>query len=600
MFYIILPIIISILSFIPFASKVHAENILSVSGMAIHGEPKYDSDFSNFEYVNPHAPKGGSLSLSAMGTFDSLNPYILKGNSAIGMSMVYETLLVSSNDEAFSEYASIAEKFEMPEDRSWVRFYINPKARWHDGKALTAADVEWSFNILIKEGNPFYKAYYANVEKVTIENTHQIKFQFNIKGNRELPLIMGQFPIFPKHYWAGKEFNKTSLEKPLGSGPYRVKSLEAGRSIVYERVNDWWGQELPINKGRYNFDEITFTYYRDESVAKQDFFAGGYDFVQENIAKTWATAYNVPAVLDNRIIKREQAHERPAGMQGFAFNTRKDIFADKEVRKALAYAFDFEWSNKQFAYGTYKRTRSFFSNSELASTGLPTKEELAILEQFRGQIPNEVFTSEYQPPKTNGSGKDLRKNLRIAMKTLDKAGWLLNKDTGLREKNDVALSFEILLVSPAFERWVMPFIGNLKKIGVNAKLRIVDVSQYQKRIEDFDFDMVVQTFGQSLSPGNEQRDFWHSEKAEINGGRNIIGIKNPVVDKLIDMIIQAPSRKELIVRTRALDRVLLWNYYVIPQWHNDHFRIAYWNKFGQPDIKPKYDIGYLDTWWVKK
>ncbi len=576
-----------------------ADEIKPRTAIAMHGEVKYKSNFKHLEYVNPDAPKGGSLKLHVIGSFDSLNPYILKGNPATGMGLVYETLLVSTDDEAFSEYANIAEKFEMPEDRSWVRFYINKAAKWHDGKPITAEDVKWSFDTLISKGNPFYRAYYANVKEAVIEDAHTVKFNFNVSGNRELPLIMGQMPVFPKHFWQNREFNKTSLDAPLGSGPYKVEEVIAGRSITFKRVKDWWGKDLPINKGRYNFDEITFTYYRDAPVAKQAFFAGEYDFIHENIAKDWATSYDVPAVREGKIIKREQAHQRPAGMQGFAYNIRKDIFKDKEVRKALAYAFDFEWSNKQFAYGAYKRTKSYFENSELASHGVPTGRELEILEKFKDQLPPELFTKEYAPPKTSGNGKDIRKNLRIAKQILKKAGWTLNKDTGNLEKDGVPLKFEILLVSPAFERWVAPFISNLKKIGVEAKIRIVDSSQYQKRVEDFDFDIIVQTFGQSLSPGNEQRDFWHSSKADVKGSRNVIGIKNPVIDELIDMVIHAPNRNELIYRTRALDRVLLWNYYVIPQWYNSVFRIAYWDKFGLPQIAPKYNIGYIDTWWSK-
>ena len=573
------------------------ETIGPAHGMAMHGEEKYKKDFTHFEYANPDAPKGGSLHMAAIGTFDSLNPYILKGVSAGGMSLLYETLLTHAKDEAFSEYGHVAETIEMPKDRSWVRFRLRKEARWHDGKPMTAEDVKWSFETLMEKGRPFYSAYYANVEKVEIEDPLQVRFVFNVTGNGELPLIVGQLPIFPKHYWADKDFGKTTLDAPLGSGPYKISKVQPGRQIVYERVKDYWAKDLPVLKGHYNFDEILFSYYRDDSVALQAFFAGEFDFRPEATAKSWATAYDVPSVKKGKIVKLKQEHGLSQGMQSFAYNTRRAVFKDTKVRQALAYAFDFEWSNKKFAFGTYHRSNSYFENSELASSGVPEGKELELLEQFRGQIPDSVFTTEYQPPKTSGSGKDIRKNLRQAVRLLDEAGWKVNKETGLREKDGTVLKFEILLVSPSFERWTSPFVQNLEKIGVKANIRVVDASQYQARVESFDFDMIVKSFGQSLSPGNEQRDYWHSEKADINGSMNVIGIKNPVIDQLIDLVIHAPSREDLVLRTRALDRVLLANHYVIPQWHLGYFRLAYWNKYSAPEISPKYDLGVIETWW---
>lgn len=566
--------------------------------MAMHGTPKYPADFTHFDYVNPDAPKGGTFRYALIGTFDSLNSYILRGNPAAGIQMMYQTLLEESRDEPFTEYGNLAESFEMAEDRSWVRFKLRKQARWHDGKPLTAEDVKWSFETLMEKGHPFYRSYYANVAKVEIEDPHSILFSFNVAGNRELPLIIGQLPVLPKHYWEGKDFGSTTLEPPLGSGPYKIIDVKPGQSITYERVKDWWAKDIPVNKGRYNFDTFVFTYYRDQSVAHQAFLSGEYDFVMENIARTWETGYDAPPVKDGRIVKREQAHELPRGMQAFIFNTRRPVFAEIAVREAVSYAFDFEWSNKQFAHGSYKRTTSFFSNSELASSGLPEGKELDILQEFRGQIPEEVFTKEYKPPATDGSGTGVRKNLRTAAGILEKAGWVLNKETGMREKNGIALSFELLLISPAFERWAAPFIKNLERIGIKAVLRIVDASQYQERMDGFDFDMIISTFGQSLSPGNEQRDFWHSEKADIQGSRNLMGIKNPVIDALIDQVIHAPDRETLVASTHALDRVLLWNHYVIPQWHLGYFRMAYWDKFGFPKQPPKYDSGVQDTWWI--
>ncbi len=585
-----------------FSSAANAEDgevLGPLYGVAMHGEPKYGADFTHFDYVNPDAPKGGEIRMSAIGTFDSLNPYILRGNPAIGSAMIYQSLLDSSDDEPFSQYGQIAESFEMDEDRSWVRFYLREEARWHDGKPLTAEDIKWSFRTLMEKGRPFFRSYYANVERVEIENPHQIRFVFNVAGNRELPLIIGQIPVMPKHYWEAedREFNRTTLEPPPGSGPYKIADVQPGRRIVYERVKDWWAADLPVNKGQYNFDRLVFIYYRDQSVAHQAFLAGEYDYKQETVAREWATGYDAPAVRDGRIVKRKQEHQRPQGLQAFAYNTRRPFFADRDVRKALAYAFDFEWSNRQFAHGTYVRSSSYFSNSELESSGLPEGRELEILEAFRDILPEEVFTKEYTPPETDGSGRGIRGNLRRAAELLDGAGWALNRDTGIREKDGAALRFEILLVSPAFERWVAPFIQNLERIGVKATMRVVDTSQYQARIDDFDFDMIVRSFGQSLSPGNEQRDFWHSEKADERGSYNIMGIKNPVIDALIDKVIHAPDRDELVYRTRALDRVLLWNHYVIPQWHIGYFRLAYWDKFGFPETPPKYDTGVPHTWW---
>ena len=428
------------------------------------------------------------------------------------------------------------------------------------------------------------------------ETPGRVKFIFDKGGNRELPLIMGQLPVLPRHFWEGRAFDATTLTPLLGSGPYKAVAVAPGRRVVYERVADWWGKDLPLNRGRYNYDKITYDYYRDDQVALQALFAGEYDFRQENIAKAWATAYDAAPVKAGHILKEELANSIPTGMQAFAFNIRRTVFADDRVREALGYAFDFEWSNKQFAFGKYQRTESFFSNSELASAGVPGGRELEILEKYRGQIPDAVFTQAYAAPRTDGSG-NLRTNLKKGMELLKAAGWKPGKD-GVLEKDGAPFRFEILLNSPSFERWVAPFVQNLKKMGVVADIRIVDTAQYQNRMDAFDFDMTIETFGQSLSPGNEQRDFWSSDKADVKGSRNVIGIKNPVIDALIDLVIAAPDREELVARTHALDRVLLWNHYVIPQWHIGYFRLAYWDKFGRPSKNPPYGLGIVDSWWI--
>ncbi len=572
------------------------EAVKAAHAIAMHGSPKYGPDFKNFDYVVPDAPKGGTVRQATIGTFDSLHPFLLKGVAAAGLGQTFATLTTGSDDEAFSRYGYVAESIEMPKDRSWVAFTLRPEARFHDGSPITVEDVIWTFEQLKTRGHPFYRAYYRNVVKAEKIGERKVKFTFAGSDNRELPLIVGELPILSKAFFEGRDFEKTTLEPLLGSGPYRVESVDPGRSITYRRVEDFWGRDLPVNKGRFNFDVIRIDYYRDNNISLEAFLSGNYDIRVENNSKLWATGYNAPAVRDGRIKKVMIPHERPTGMQGFAFNTRREIFRDRRVRQALGYAFDFEWSNKTLFYGQYTRTKSYFSNSELASRGLPGPEELKILEPFRDRLPEEVFTKEYEPPSTDGSG-NIRKNLRVAMRLLKEAGWVFRNKRLVNAETGQPFRFEILLVQPAFERIAQPFARNLERLGIEARIRIVDTAQYQNRLDNFDFDMIVVSIGQSLSPGNEQRDFWSSESADIRGGRNFMGIKDPVVDALVDLVISAPDRKSLIARTRALDRVLLWGHYVIPHWHIRAFRVAYWDKFGRPPRNPKYDLG-IDTWWI--
>ncbi|MHA1598516.1 MAG: extracellular solute-binding protein [Alphaproteobacteria bacterium] len=564
--------------------------------IAMHGAPKYGPDFKHFDYANPNAPKGGDVNLAAIGTYDNLNPFILKGISAAGSSQVFETLMESPEDEAFSEYGLLAETVETPPDRSWVIFTLRKEARWHDGKPVTPDDVIFSANTLKTKGHPFYRAYYASIDTVTKVGARAVKFTFSDTTNRELPLIVGQIPILPKHYWQDRDFTKTTLEPPLGSGPYKVGKIDAGRSITYERVADYWGANIPVNKGRYNFDSITYDYYRDGTVALEALKSNNYDFRQENISKNWATAYDIEQVRDGRMKKLNIGNEQPTGMQAFVFNTRRPQFTDHRVREAISYLFDFEWTNKTLFYGQYTRTSSYFSNSELASSGLPGKAELEILEPWRGKIPDQVFTKEYTPPKTDGSGSNIRDNQRAAFRLLKQAGYTFKGDR-MVGADGTPLEFEILLNQPIWERIALPFVKNLAKLGIIAKVRTVDAAQYQKRMEAFDFDMVVDVFGQSLSPGNEQRDMWTSDTADTNGSRNTIGVKDPVVDALVDLVIAAPDRETLIARTRALDRVLLWGHYVVPHWHIQSFRVAYWDKFGRPPQTPKYGLCF-SCWWI--
>ena len=598
------------------------ERVRVTHAMAMHGEPKYGPALKHFDYVNPDAPKGGEVRLGVQGTFDSFNPYIIKGVPGAGSAI--ESLTVSSADEAFTEYGLIAETIEWPDDRSWVTFTLREEARWHDGKPITADDVIFSFETLKAKGRPFFRFYYGSIEKAEKLGPRRVRFDFGAENdreasqtarqpsilpaecrdrfasgeriNRELPLIAGQLPILPKHYWEGRDFEKTTLEPPLGSGPYRIVDFDPGRYIVVERVDDYWGRDLAVNRGQYNFDRIRYDYYRDPTVIRLALKAGQIDYREENQAKAWALDYDVPRVREGWLKLEEVPHQRPTGMQAFVINNRRPVFADARVRRALAYAFDFEWSNRNLFFSQYARTESYFSNSELASSGLPEGEERDILDCFRGRIPDEVSSEVYAAPATDGSGWP-RDNLREAFALLAEAGWVVRDSKLVNAETGVGMDFEILLVSPAFERIVLPFKRNLGRLGIDVRVRLVDRSQYINRLREFDFDVIVASWGQSDSPGNEQRDFWGSAAANSPGGRNYAGINDPVVDELIELIISAPDRESLISRTRALDRVLLWGHYVIPQWHARNQRIAYWNKFSRPALTPRNGTS-LSYWWI--
>ena len=580
---------------ITFPSFLKAE-INIAHAIAMHGEPKYPDSFQYVDYANPDAPKGGKIILSSTGSYDSFNPFILKGTAAAGIGNLYETLTTGSSDEAFTEYGLIAKTIEWPDDRSWVAFTIREEAVWHDGKKISPEDVIWTFNTLMEKGHPFYKYYYGDVVEVIQENDNKVRFNFKGNTNLELPLIVGQLPVLPKHYWTNKNFEETSMDIPIGSGPYKIKTFDAGRAITYELDSNYWGKNIPIKKGTENFGVIQYEYYKDRSIEREAFKSGDIDLFSENTSKDWATSYDTPAVQNGLIKKELIEHQNPQGMQGFAFNTRKEIFEDKRVREALSYAFDFEWTNKNLFYNAYKRTNSFFENSELASSGVPSGRELDLLNDYRELLPQKLFQEEYNPPKTDGSGF-MRKELQEATKLLQDAGWELQEGKLINKKSGSKFEFELLLVSPAFERIVLPFKDNLAKLGIDVSVRTIDSAQYQNRLDGFDFDMIVSTFSQSLSPGNEQRNFWGSDAAKTNGSRNIIGISNEVIDSLIEKVISAKDREDLIVTTRALDRVLLWNHYVIPQWHISAYRTLYWDIFDKPSVRPKYSLG-TNTWWV--
>ena len=570
--------------------------------ISMFGEVKYGPDFKHFEYANPNAPKGGTVRLAGLGTYDNLNGFVLKGVSAWGLSMIYDSLTEHAKDEAFSEYGLLAQSIETPEDRSWVVFNLRPEARWHDGKAVTPEDVVFTFEILKEKGHPFYKNYLADVQKVEKVTAQQVKFTFGESDNRELPLIVGQMSILPKHYWEGKDFEATTLDPPLGSGPYKITEVDAGRSITYERVKDYWAQDLAVRKGLNNPDVIRYEYYKDGGVAIEALKGRAFDFRLENNSKEWATAYEEhPAFKSGKLIKELVAHENGTGMQGFSFNMRRDKFKDKKVREALSYAFDFEWTNNNLFYGQYTRTNSFYSNTELGSSGLPTGQELEILEPYRGRVPEDVFTKEYVPPTTDGSG-NIRQNLRVAKRILTEAGWVIKEGKLTNEKTGEVMTIEFLLSSPSWERIVGPYAQNLERLGIESTIRTVDRAQYQNRLQEFDFDATVVVWGQSLSPGNEQRNMWTSEAATTSGSRNYAGIQDAVVDELVNKLINSPDRKTLVATTRALDRVLLWGHYVVPHWHIRTHRLVYWNKFGKPEVSAKYMPGpfttFPESWWV--
>ncbi len=567
-------------------------------GLAMHGDLKYPAGFPHFDYVVATAPVGGKMIQHTSGTYDSFNPFIVKGSSATGLTLIYDTLMVHAADEPFSAYGLLAESIETPDDRSWVKFVLRKEARWHDGKPVTADDVIWSFDTLRSKGLPHFRAYYAGVERTERIDDRTVKFVFHSGVNRELPLILGDLVVLPKHYWESRDFDKTTLDPPLGSGPYKISRFDAGDFVEYERVADYWGAKVPANVGRWNFAAIRFNYFRDSNVATEAFKAGGYDFRLENASKTWAADYEIPPVRDGRIVKRTSPHNRPQGMQAFFFNSRRPIFADRTVRQALAHAFDFEWSNSNLFYGQYVRTRSYFDNSELAATGLPTASELALLEPHRANLPAEVFTAEYRPPTTDGSGQ-IRDNLKRAVELLDGTGWKVDAKTRkLTHPEHGAMAFEVLLWDPQFERIVLPFKKNLERLGIEVSVRIVDTAQYIRRLEDFDFDLIVSSYGVTASPGNELRGYWGSEFAAVKGSQNHIGIRDAVVDDLIEKVIAAPDRAALVDRVRALDRVMQWGHWVIPHWHIDYDRLVYWNKFGMPEVVPDLGVQVLDTWWV--
>ena len=564
--------------------------------MALLSQPELPEGFTHFPWVNPDAPKGGEAVLAALGSFDSLNGFILRGTPAIGLANLFDTLLVEANDEPSAAYAHLAQWIELPADKLSVSFELNPAARWHDGRAITAADVVWTFETLRTLGRPIYRAYWGDVTRVVADADRRVTFHFRNAENHELSTILGQLQVLPKHWWEGRDFARPTQEIPLGSGPYRLERFENGRGLTYRRVPDYWARDLNTRRGTNNFDTIRYEYFRDSTIALEAFKAGQIDFRTENSARDWSTAYDFPAVRRGLVRRDTVRHEIPTGMQGFAMNLRRPLFQDQRVREALIAVFDFEWMNQNLFYGLYSRTQSFFSNSDLASSALPTGRELEILEPFRAQLPAALFTQEARLPVTDGSGNN-RDGLRRALELLRAAGWTV-RDRRLVNAQGQPFRFEILLSSPSFERVALPYVQWLQRLGVEATVRTVDQAQYQVRVDAFDYDMTVDVIGQSSSPGNEQREFFGCDAVGQNGSQNVAGICHPVVERLIEQIIAAPDRAELVARTRAMDRVLLWQSYLIPNWHLRSWWLAWWDKFGRPERAPRFGLGFPGSWWV--
>jgi microcin C transport system substrate-binding protein len=602
-------------AFASIAPALGAATSLPVHAQAAEGEPawrhalslfgdiKYPADFKRFDYVNPDAPKGGVARMISIGTFDNFNTAVagVKGSIAPAANLIYETLMARSQDEVATEYGLLAEAASHPDDFAWVIYRLRKEARWHDGKPVTPEDVIFSIEVL-KKYSPMYASYYRHVEKVEKIGERDIKFTFDTPGNRELPTIVGELEVLPKHYWEGtdsegrkRDISATTLEKPLGSGPYRIKDFVAGRSVVLERVKDYWGANLPVRIGQENFDEMRFEFFRDNQVALEAFKADQADWITENSAKQWATAYEFPAVTEKRVVLEKFPINDSGRMQAFALNVRREQFRDARLRRAFNYAFDFEEMNKQLFFGQYTRINSYFEGTELASSGLPQGQELEILEKVRDKVPAEVFTTPYVNP-VGGNPESVRANLREGARLLKEAGFEV-RDRKLVDAAGKPVTVEILVQDPSAERIALFYKPSLERIGVTASIRVVDDAQYQNRLRSFDFDMIIDQWGESLSPGNEQREYWGSQTADVPGSRNTIGIKNPAIDALIDRVIFAKDRSELVAATRALDRVLLWNFYVVPQFTYGFSRYARWDRFSHAEL-PKYArSGLPSLWW---
>jgi microcin C transport system substrate-binding protein len=601
-----------LVSLIPGARAQSEPPVTRGHGFTILGEPALPADFQSFPYVNAAAPKGGDVNLADVGSFDSFNPFILRGTAEVhvvgpwivlpggsgsGSSVghVWESLLTSSADEIATGYGHLAETIETPADKSWVAFNLRPEAKFSDGTPVTADDVAWTFRTLVEKGRPSIRIQFADVKDVVVEGPRRVRFNFSTAQNRGLPLVVGGLPVLPKHYFDGRDFTKPLTDAPIGSGPYLVSSFDLGRSVTYTRDPHWWAADMPTGRGTNNFNQVRIEYFRDSTVAMEAFKAGKVDVRSENIAKNWAGSYDFPAVTNGLVIKREYQHHLPTGIQGYAMNTRRAIFADPRVRQAVTWLFDFEWTNKNLFYSAYTRTLSYFSNSELAATGLPSADELKLLEPFRDHLPPSLLTQPFALPVTDGSG-NIRDQMREALDLLRAAGWQV-KDRKLLDATGQPATFTILLDEPSLERVALPYVQNLRKLGFDVKVRTVDSAQYQHLVDDFDFDMIMMIYSGGDIPDNELRDYWSCGAAKTKGSSNVPGICDPAIDALIETAIAAKDRGTLQTAARALDRMLLWNWYLVPNWHSQDYHIAFWDRFGEPG-KPIREGFNFDSWWI--
>lgn len=602
-------LVAALVAFLVALPAAAAERTTVAHGYAAFGDLKYPPGFDHFDWVNPSAPKGGRVRLPGDGTFDTLNPYTLKGTSPFntpglymyGISELNETLMAGSGDyapsgdEPASAYGLIAESIEYPRDLSWVVFRLRPAARFHDGHPVTAADVKFSFDILRSKGHPRYRDLYKDVVACDIVDARTVRFRFRTANDRMLPLRVGELPVLPKHFWEKRDFTRALTTPPLLSGPYRVAKIDLGHSVTFERVPDYWGRDLAVNRGRWNFDQVRYDFYRDVTVALEAFKADNYDVHLEYVSRNWANAYDIPAVRDGRILKVEIPHRIPAGTQAFFFNTRREIFRDRRVRMALTWLYDFEWANRNLFNGAYTRSESWFPNSPLASGGLPSAEELRLLAPFRDRLPPELFSQPFALPRTAGDG-NLRENLRQATALFAAAGWVTRDGRLVNARTGAPFRFEILVSQPSSARFVQSWIEALKRAGIEAQLRLVEPSAYKVRTDGFDYDMSIFVLPQSLTPGQELHEYFHSAAVNMPGGRNYAGIADPVVDALVDRALAADTRAGLTTAVHALDRVLLNGYYCIPHWYIRQHRLAYWNRFQRPPVTPPYILGFQD-WW---
>jgi microcin C transport system substrate-binding protein len=567
-------------------------------GLSAFGDLKYPADFTHFGWVNPDAPKGGriaTIGTGALTTFDSFNNFILKGDAAQGLELLFDSLMTRATDEPDAVYGLVARSAELAADGKSVTFRLRPEAKFADGSPLTSDDVVFSFATLKEKGHPSYRVLLRDVVEAQASDPATVRYLFTGTQIRDLPLTVAGLPILSKAYYASRDFEQTTLDPPLGSGPYKLGDYKQGTFVSYRRRPDYWAKDLPVTRGRFNFDEVRYEYYRDRTAALESFKAGAYDLREEFTSRDWATGYDVPAVRQGRIVLLTLPDENPSGAQGFFLNTRRPKLADARVRKALDYAFDFEWTNKNIFYGLYKRTESFFENSEMKASGKPSAAELALLEPFRAQLPAEVFEAPYTAPVSDGSGQD-RKLLREAVRLLSEAGYEVKGGKRVDARGE-ALSLEFLITDPVSERILLPYVKNLEALGISASVRRIDPAQYERRVKSFDFDVVTTRYVLRLTPGAEMRNFWGSEAAKTEGSFNLAGISQPAVDALIARAVEAKSREELLTATRALDRVLRAGHYWVPQWYKAAHNIAYWEKFQRPTLKPRYDRGIIDSWW---